>query len=82
MFGKPAGFSVHTCINWNCSKKSRSYFRVVCSTGPAGSEEKSNAYEKSQKLREPLSILIKYETIDTLKIDKKLKIYFDVPSKL
>ena len=29
-----------------------------------------------QKLREPLSILIKYKTIDTPKIDNILKIYF------
>ena len=35
-----------------------------------------------QKLREPLSILIKYKTIDTPKIDNILKIYFDVSTKL
>ena len=35
-----------------------------------------------QKLREPLSILIKYKTIGTPKIDNTLKIYFDVSTKL
>ena len=34
------------------------------------------------KLREPLSILIKYKTIDTPKINNILKIYFDVSTKL
>ena len=34
------------------------------------------------QLREPLSILIKYKTIDTPKIDNILKIYFDVSTKL
>ena len=33
-------------------------------------------------LREPLSILIKYKTIDTPKIESILKIYFDVSTKL
>ena len=34
------------------------------------------------KLREPLSILMKFKTIDTPKIDNMLKIYFDVSTKL
>ena len=33
-------------------------------------------------LREPLSILIKYKTIDTPKVDNILKIYSDVSTKL
>ena len=36
----------------------------------------------AQKLREPLSILIKYKAIDTTKIDNILKIYFNVSTKL
>ena len=35
-------------------------------------------YMIDMKLREPLSILIKYKTIDTPKIDNILKIYFDI----
>ena len=32
--------------------------------------------------REPLSTLLKYKTVGTLKIDNILKIYFDVSTKL
>ena len=38
--GKPAGFSVDTRMYWNCSKKSRSYFPLICPAAGTSAPEK------------------------------------------